>query len=237
MAHRTAAQRLREIAARQLASPATPTLIPVTCAAGEPGALETADPDYSIEDRPSWRERLDVRLDGRAQRAVIAIIGIVVLIAAWMWWSGRPTATVPLGEPGASTPAIAEVVVHVIGAVRIPGVVRLPVGARVGDAIDAAGGATKRKALGSVNLARVLVDGEQVIVGSASATGSADGRLSLSTATAAELESLPGIGPALAARIITWREANGPFTSVEALDEVSGIGPSILSQVRSLVTP
>lgn len=207
------------------------------------GDFSSAPVDGEPDDgSPSWHERFDVRLDGRAPRAIVAIIGAVVLIAAWMWWSGRPAATVPLGEPTAvssNSAVAAEVVVHVVGSVRTPGIVRLPVGARVGDAIDAAGGVTRPKALGSVNLARVLVDGEQIVVGARAGSGgaAADGTLSLSAASAAELEALPGIGPALAARIIAWRQAHGPFASVDALDEVSGIGPSILGQIRGLVSP
>lgn len=227
---RTAADRLRDIAAGW----------PVPAAAEEqPAVFETAvdgQPGGALEGEPSWRERLDVRLDGRAQRAIVAVIAAVVLIAVWMWWSGRPATTVPLGEPVASAPAVAEVVVHVVGAVRTPGVIRLPVGARVGDAIEAAGGATRRKALGSVNLARVLVDGEQVSVGTAGASIT-DGKLSLNAASAAQLEDLPGIGPALASRIVAWRDEHGPFASVDALDEVSGIGPSVLGQVRAFVVP
>lgn len=225
MPNRAPADRLRDLTAQWQTVPAP------DAAAG--------DAPIALDDAPSWRERLDVRLDGRAQRAAIAVIAAVVLLAAWMWWSGRPAATVPLGEPsaGAGPSVVAEVVVHVVGAVHAPGIVRLPVGARVGDAIDAAGGATRRKALGSVNLARVLVDGEQVVVGNTDTAGVNDGKVSLSSASAADLEGLPGIGPALASRIVAWRDEHGPFASVDALDEVSGIGPSVLGQVRGLVVP
>ncbi|MGW8565541.1 ComEA family DNA-binding protein [Isoptericola sp. NPDC055881] len=150
------------------------------------------------------------------------------------------------------------VVVHVVGEVREPGLVTVPAGARVADAVAAAGGTTRRADPGALNLARAVVDGEQIRVpqpgeqvvptdagaGTRGGTGDlsradgngAGGPVSLNTATAVELEELPGIGPALAGRIVTWRDENGPFTSVDELDEVSGIGPSVLGQVRDLVT-
>jgi len=148
------------------------------------------------------------------------------------------------------------VVVHVVGEVREPGLVTVPVGARVADAVAAAGGTTKRADTAALNLARAVVDGEQIRVprpGEGPAAGSADdgtgtgadtgagtgaaggGLVPLNSAGAAELEQLPGIGPALAGRIIQWRDEHGPFTSVDELDEVSGIGPSVLGQVRDLV--
>lgn len=145
------------------------------------------------------------------------------------------------------------VLVHVVGAVRSPGVVTLVTGARVLDAVDAAGGATRRAALGLVNLARPVVDGEQLrvpargetvapvaAVGTAPPGGGAGAvpgtPIDLNTADASLLESLPGIGPVLAGRIVEWRTANGRFTAVEQLTEVSGIGDRVLEQVRALVT-
>lgn len=158
-----------------------------------------------------------------------------------------PTApTVPTTMP--TMPAVPTVVVHVTGLVRTPGVVELPQGSRVADAIDEAGGVTKPRASSSVNLARVLVDGEQVVVGlpnsptapvpAPATSGSRSGTpmmLNLNAADAAALETLPGIGPVIAERIVAWRTANGPFRSVDELGEVSGIGDAILSQVRSSV--
>ncbi|MFE5294222.1 ComEA family DNA-binding protein [Isoptericola sp. NPDC056618] len=155
------------------------------------------------------------------------------------------------------TPAPGTVVVHVVGEVREPGLVTVPAGARVADAVAAAGGTTRRADAAALNLARAVVDGEQIRVPRpgeqvASADGapdgagedgtgggadaSAGGAVNLNSAGAADLEELPGIGPALAERIVTWRDENGPFTSVDELDEVSGIGPSVLGQVRDLVT-
>jgi len=144
-----------------------------------------------------------------------------------------------------------SVIVHVTGAVAHPGVVELPEGARVIDVVARAGGASDDAELGAVNLAREVVDGEQIHVprvgelppegafaestpgGTAGAT--AGGVVNLNTASSAELESLPGVGPALAGRIITWREQNGPFRSVDELLAVSGIGEKTLSGFRELV--
>lgn len=130
---------------------------------------------------------------------------------------------------------------HVVGSVKEPGLVRLPAGSRVDDAVKAAGGARSAKALSSVNLARQLVDGEQIVVGSApgepasvtGASGPGTGGISINSATAAELEDLPGVGPVLAERIVQWRTANGPFRSIDELGEVSGIGDSVLGQIRT----
>ncbi|MBO2989844.1 ComEA family DNA-binding protein [Leucobacter tardus] len=150
--------------------------------------------------------------------------------------------------------------VHVVGEVADPGVVELPSGARVRDALDAAGGPTKRAVLAGVNLARVVVDGEQITVpdtaeaemsaapggvdtaesggsGGTGANGASPGALvNLNTADAAALETLPRVGPALAQRIIDWRAANGAFTSVDQLLEVSGIGEKTLEGFRDRVT-
>ena len=170
---------------------------------------------------------------------------------------------VPAGADAAGVPGAAEgagtVVVHVAGAVARPGVVKLAGGARVGDAVDAAGGATTDAELAAVNLARVLGDGEQVylprvgeaVAGAAAGGGGGGvapgagtsppdapplGPVNLNTAGAAELDALPGVGPAIAGRILQWRELNGPFTAVDDLDEVAGIGPATLERLRPLVT-
>lgn len=143
-------------------------------------------------------------------------------------------------------PSVEVVVLHVLGAVVEPGIVELPVGSRVVDAIAAAGGPTAEADLAAVNLARVVADGEQLrvpIVGEVPPAGSggsppsspgtaADGRVNLNTADAAALETLPGVGPALAARIIAWRDENGPFRSVDELSAVSGIGERTLDGLR-----
>lgn len=151
---------------------------------------------------------------------------------------------------GAREPAVgtATVLVHVVGKVRSPGVVELPQGSRVEDAIEAAGGATSRAALAKLNLARALVDGEQVVVPkkgaansprSAAAPAGGDGSagaIDLNTADAATLEELPRIGPALAQRIVDWRDAYGGFTTVEQLMDVPGIGAKTLEGFRARVS-
>ena len=159
-----------------------------------------------------------------------------------------------VGASMASTPTTtAEVVVHVVGQVRRPGLVRLPPGARVADAIAAAGGAKPSADLSGLNLARVLVDGEQVQVlrpgeapsagasgsgtaGGSGAAGSGGALLNLNTADLAALDTLPGVGPVLAQRILDWRAEHGRFTSVEELGEVTGIGDKLYAQIRPRVT-
>ena len=123
-----------------------------------------------------------------------------------------------------------ELIVHVSGAVAAPGVVHLPGGARVDDALRAAGGATEEAELAAVNLARPLVDGEQIHVPlpGEQPPPAEDGP--------AELEELPGVGPAIAQRILEHREKNGAFTSVDGLLEVSGIGPATLEKIRAEAT-
>ncbi|MFM7145631.1 MAG: ComEA family DNA-binding protein [Actinomycetales bacterium] len=200
------------------------------------------------------------RLDRRGWRALVMLLAAAAVVPAWAWWQGRPLPVTPIeGTPAvavsapfgesswaAATPAV--VVVHVIGAVRKPGLVRLATGARVDDAIAAAGGAKSAKVLASVNLARLVVDGEQIVVGAAQGapaapnvpgqgtSANATALVSINAATAAQLEGLPGVGPVLAQRIVDWRLSNGPFRSIEELGEVSGIGSAILDQLRSKVT-
>lgn len=128
--------------------------------------------------------------------------------------------------------------IDVVGDVRSPGLYTLPTGSRIADAITAAGGATGSTT--GVNLARVLVDGEQVVVGK-SAAGAAlaagePGKVSINAADLAALDALPGIGPVLAQRIIDWRTSKGPFATVDALSEVPGIGPSVFGKLKPLVT-
>ncbi len=141
---------------------------------------------------------------------------------------------------------------HVLGAVSQPGLVELEAGARVVDAVAAAGGLASDADPAGVNLARPVVDGEQLVVpvvgavpppgaggaaGAVAGTPAADGLVHLNTADVAELDTLPRIGPALAQRIIDWRDANGPFTSTEQLLDVAGIGDAVFSGLADKVAP
>jgi competence protein ComEA len=155
------------------------------------------------------------------------------------------------GAPEQVTVGAAPLLVHVLGAVAKPGLVELAAGARVVDAVAAAGGFTADADPAGVNLARPVVDGEQLVVlavgqvppptapGQASGEGGAaiatDGKVHLNTADVAALDTLPRIGPALAQRIIDWREANGPFTSVDQLLEVTGIGDAVFGGLADRV--
>ena len=152
---------------------------------------------------------------------------------------------------GAAPVVSSKLVVYVVGAVRRPGVYRLAEGMRVEDAVLRAGGTTPRADLIGVNLAAPLVDGEQVLVparlpaavaaaeGAAVSGGGAvpAGPVQLSVATIEQLDTLPGIGPVTAQKIIDYRTAHGAFRSVDALDDVPGIGPSRVEQLRGLVVP
>ena len=138
-------------------------------------------------------------------------------------------------------------VVHVTGAVRTPGVYRVPDGGRVIQAIKVAGGPTGAADLAAINLAAPLQDGQQVLVPARIATvaggqgrattPAAGGPVSLSSATAEQLDSLDGIGPTLAARIVAWRDQHGGFASIDQLMDVPGIGQTRLDAIRSKLTP
>jgi len=165
-----------------------------------------------------------------------------------------PEVVAPL-EPVAAAPARRSLVVHVVGAVRRPGLLRLRDGARVADAVARAGGATPRADLSALNLAAPLVDGVQVLVpararpgavdapgeeapaGSGSPFAGAAGKPSLANATLEELDALPGVGPITAQKILDYRSEHGPFRSVDDLDAIPGIGPARIEQLRDLVTP
>ncbi|CAB4551383.1 MAG: competence protein ComEA [Actinobacteria bacterium] len=180
-----------------------------------------------------------------SKQLLIALAAVVAVASLVLVAVNRPEP--PTGEFSVSADETLDDViqqylyVHVVGEVASPGMYQLPIGARLVDAVFAAGGLTKDADNASVNLARELSDGEQIIVFSISQEGeqpgtSASGLVSLNRAGDKELEELPGIGPALAGRIIAWREANGGFKSIQDLLKVSGIGESLLSGVIDLVT-
>jgi competence protein ComEA len=197
--------------------------------------------------------------------AQVAVVGtlVITLIGAGAWWLGsgdearvaQPVApatgnlvsvsTAPAVAGDAST-AAASVTVDVAGKVRRPGIAVLDAGSRVVDALEAAGGARAGVDLTALNLARVLVDGEQILVGvdppsgvAATATGSGapvPTQVNLNTADQVALESLPGVGPVTAQAILTWRSEHGAFTSVDQLLDVDGIGEATLAKLTPYVT-
>lgn len=175
-----------------------------------------------------------------------AVAAVVIALAATVGFGVLRTAgqsgAEPIGAASASVRA-APVYVHVSGAVTEPGLYVLHADARVVDAVAAAGGLTPDAVVDAVNLARAVSDGEQLVVpstegatpGSSVAAAPVDDRIDLNAASAADLEKLPRIGPALAERILTWRDENGRFTNVDDLSMVSGIGPKLLETLRPLV--
>ena len=190
---------------------------------------------------------------GTAPRAVLVGVALIGVVLGSLWWLSRQApvpveARLPLVDAASvttTTAAPAPVVVHVAGAVVEPGVRQLPPGSRVVDAIEASGGLAPDADADRINLAAELVDGSQVYVprvgeavpqSAASAGGeSSAGPIDLNTADAAQLETLPGVGPATAAAIIDHRERHGPFTSVDDLLDVRGIGEAKLAVLRDLV--
>lgn len=215
-----------------------------------------------------WSDRL--RLTGAHVAAIAVVMAIAVGVAAWLAvrsdaepvptvapavepLTAQSTAAVPApptasATPGATPPAAGEVTVDVAGKVRRPGIAVLPPGSRVVDAVEAAGGARRGVELVSLNLARPLVDGEQIlvgvaapagVVGSLGATAGPEGAgplVNINTADLAALETLPGVGPVTAGAIESWRAEHGGFTAVEELLEVNGIGDATLAEIAPHVT-
>lgn len=154
----------------------------------------------------------------------------------------RPTSTPSAGAVDQDAVAGSVIYVHILGQVQHPGLYALSDGDRGVDIVAAAGGFTQKADRAAINLARLLTDGEQIYVPavgevvSGADASTTDGTVNLNTADAAALDTLPRIGPALAERILEWREMNGAFTTVEDLLDVPGIGDAILDGLRDLVT-
>lgn len=206
--------------------------------------------------------RMRWRLEPRV--AVTAAL-VLVLIGVGAWWSSSSAPSLPAHALESPTPGLSldegaggsgdgtasgggsaqaegaePFVVHVSGAVARPGLVTVPEGARVADAVEHAGGVVSGADVAAVNLARLARDGEQIHIpleGEAPAPGAASGPVSLNSADAAGLETLPGVGPVLAERIVADREANGPYESVEDLARVSGVGEAMVASLEDLAQP
>ncbi|MCW3841813.1 helix-hairpin-helix domain-containing protein [Micromonospora yasonensis] len=241
---------------------------------GEPGPATTSTGDVRAGAAdPKGTGRLASRLPGpgafdpgrRGVRALAVVAAVVVLVAAVWAWRSRPHAepvrpvaataapNEPAPSPAGSSPS-AQLVVAVAGKVRRPGLVRVPAGARVADAVEAAGGALPGVDVALLNPARKVTDGELILVGVAAPAGQASqpgqpaagpaaggaaapgGPVNLNTATLAQLDALPGVGPVLAQRILDHREQHGGFRSVSDLRQVDGIGDARYEQLKDLVT-
>jgi competence protein ComEA len=252
-----------DLAGRRVMVPEQRPMARTRLAAHEP--LAAAD---EIDELDDWVDPPPRRSFGRAHLGVIVgLLLMAVVCAGWLVLRARPVAIAspplvrtsaaaatggasPGSRPSSSSTPAAPIMVHVLGAVRKPGVVTLPEHSRVRDAIQAAGGLARGAAPGELNLAQVLADGQQVIIGtvkkpsgevrddsgSAQSGGTdpasgAAGQINLNAATQSQLEELPGVGPVTAAKILAWREEHGRFSRVEELQEVDGIGPKTFAQI------
>jgi competence protein ComEA len=205
---------------------------------------------------PERTARWDPGRLGSRSLWIAGLLAALVLVA-WTWLDRPQVEPAPVTPVGSATltgapaePSVGEVadtsatvVVSVVGSVVRPGLVTLPSGSRVSAAVEAAGGLVPDADPASVNLAAVVTDGQQIVVGAPGGTGAgaaggataAGGKLDLNAATAAELDALPGVGPVLAQRIVDYRKQK-PFTSVDQLDDVPGIGPARAAELAELVT-
>ncbi|HEX5542693.1 MAG TPA: ComEA family DNA-binding protein [Micromonospora sp.] len=248
---------IRQRLVNLLSDSATPGLRPAIPPSDDTPPVAVADAAPAT----GWLGGVGAFDPGRRGVKALAVVAAVVVLGAAGWaWKARPQlqpvapdsppAQADAAESVLSEGSPAELVVAVAGKVRRPGLVRLPPGARVADAIEAAGGALPGVDVALLNLARKLNDGELLLVGvtpppgvgppgaagPAVDTGAEDGKVNLNTATQTQLETLPGVGPVLAQRIIAHREQHGGFRSVGDLRRVSGIGDVRYEQLKDLVT-
>jgi competence protein ComEA len=182
---------------------------------------------------------------------VVAVIAVAICLGVVVHDRKQPTSysdsySAPIADdtaPAAADGSVGDgssIVVDVGGDVRHPGLVTLPVGARVDDAIRAAGGPLRPRELARTNLAARVTDGELLVIGRKSGHGGDDstgGLVDLSAASLTKLETLPGVGPVTAQKIVDWRNAHGGFTTVEQLQQVPGIGPTRYAELSPLVAP
>ncbi|MCJ7667428.1 MAG: helix-hairpin-helix domain-containing protein [Anaerolineae bacterium] len=190
---------------------------------------------------PNWLERYGTYIS-------LLLLSFIILGGAIFYLRWPRPSPIEIIEPTPSSVSTSgEVGVYVVGAVMNPGVYFLPQGSRVADALEVAGGPTEEADLVRVNLAKRVYDEERIYVprlgeenpplppSSGSSSSQAGGKININTATAAELESLPGIGPVLAQRIVDYRKANGPFATIEDIKNVSGIGEGIFEEIKELI--
>ncbi|HEX4654744.1 MAG TPA: ComEA family DNA-binding protein [Mycobacteriales bacterium] len=211
-----------------------------------PLPADVSAPPPRRDDLASRLRELDLTSSRGALLGLAAFCAVLLLVTAWalMRPHGAPAqaAAAPLPVAALPAPTPSGIVVDVAGRVRRPGLVTLPAGSRVSDAVRAAGGALRPRDLALVNLAARVSDGQLLVVGVTDPAAAADGSagpsapVSLNTATVDQLDGLPGIGPVLAQRIVDWRTQHGGFRSVRDLDQVSGIGDSIYAELEPLVT-
>jgi competence protein ComEA len=200
----------------------------------------------------SLRDRLDLLSRGEIAGLIVVLVALMGGAGLWYVRSLPQPVTIAQASPGAAeasvsaSPTAPPLIVDVAGAVRRPGVYEFTEGERVIDAIERAGGALPKADLSLLNLAAPITDGTQILVPTTAAAapgsspapvgGAATGLVNINTATETELESLSGIGEVLAATIVEYRTTNGPFTAVDDLMDVSGIGPATLEEIRDQIT-
>lgn len=189
-----------------------------------------------------WIKELYAEFTPRAVKASVTLIAVIGF-GAFVWVTSQPQkVSLSNKEPSEAAEVSvnqAKIFVHIAGKVKHPGIYQLDSGARVFDVVLLAGGFTKKANQSSINLARVVTDGEQIVIGSGASQellNNSQSFISLNQSSVSTLEDLPGVGPALAGRIVDWREANGGFKSKEDLLNVAGIGDKLYSSIKDLVT-
>lgn len=200
---------------------------------------KNADPVLPGDSPVNLADRVLLNPPVGALNPLIKIFVVTLFALVGLWWLNRPAEissveTLASNSVGKQSNQIDQIVVHVTGEVISPGIVTLPAGSRVIDAITAAGGITSDVSEVNLNLAAHIEDGQLIYVGQETGP-SADTRVNLNTATLTDLEALPGVGPVMAQRILQWRTTNNRFSSVEELQEIDGIGPKLFNRLRELV--